>query len=157
MREFTVCQPGRYRSPLPSAKLSSLFWLPSSFFWASCFFRRKLHKKGPSRGTKTDFAKSCCRLGAAHDFIIHCTEAPRIFNHIFSKNHSSDIFHCKKQYKIHCAPASLRFAPDASQKSSAAQHRRRLREILLSPARRVRFCHKCGGSSAFFSSQGLQK
>ena len=83
---------GTVSTPPPSSKLSSLFWLLSSYFSPRRIFRRKLRKTGPSRGIKTDCAKSCSRLGAAHDFIINCTEAPRIFNHNFPKNDAPDIF-----------------------------------------------------------------
>ena len=85
--------PGRpVSTPLPSAEVSSLFWLLVSYFSPRCIFRRKLRKTGPSRDIKTDCAKSCSRLGPAHGFIINCTEAPRIYNHNFLNNDAPDIF-----------------------------------------------------------------
>ena len=57
---------------------------------------------------------------------------------------------CKKQYNMHFAVASLHFASEALWKSNILQRRRRLRELLLSLRRRVRFFHKNFGGPRFF-------
>ena len=55
---------------------------------------------------------------------------------------------------MHFAVASLHFASEAFLKSNILQRRRRLRELLLSLGRRVRFCHKSCGSPAPFKIFG---
>ena len=92
MRDSTVRQPNRYRPPRPSAYLSSFVWLPSSFFFASLHFSSEASQNRTSRAIKTECAKSCSRLGAAHGLIINCTEASRTSNHNFLKNDAPDIF-----------------------------------------------------------------
>ena len=67
-------------------------------------------------------------------------------------DHSEGTFPCSRQCKMKFVFASLHFDLEASAKSCVEQHQRRLREILLSPARRARFYHKLYGSPMPFQS-----
>ncbi len=81
-----------------------------------------------------------------------CCGSHVLFEYVFFSNQSPGNCLCKNNTR--CISLSPRCMSLGKLKKTAAseQRQRRPRKILLSPRRRVRFCHKCCGTPALFQN-----